>query len=102
MRRLPLQLLTAAAFASAVSFGVSAGQGSAARPHPQVHVTNRPNLITGTGFGTGTSSAEARNRAIEDLETNYFGCTNIAVLHDTEGSNGIWSAEVTATCGGIQ
>ncbi len=104
MRRLPIQLLTAAAFASAISLiGVSAGQASAtARPHPGVHVANRPNLITGTGFGTGHTSAAARDTAIVDLDMNYFGCTNIFVVFDTQGSNGIWSAEVSATCGGIQ
>jgi hypothetical protein len=58
--------------------------------------------IVGHGFGSGSTSAAAKQAATNDLEDNYFGCSVPILIFDTQGSNGIWSAEVGANCQGVR
>lgn len=58
--------------------------------------------IVAHGYGKGSTSLAAENAAKSDLENSYFGCDIPILISDTQGSNGIWSAEVGANCQGFR
>ncbi len=99
MSKIRIQLLAAtAAIATArLIGGTTAWASTTAHPHGQV--TARPDTtIVGTGFGQGATAAKAEHAAQVDLVSNYNGCQLPPnLVYDTD-SNGLWSAEVSATC----
>ncbi len=91
----------AAALLAAASLTVGlAGQAAvAAQSRHDTHYD-----IIGYGYGTGSTSLAAKEAAEDSLEGDYYGCTPPLgdLVYDTEGSNGIWSAEVDANCEGLR
>jgi hypothetical protein len=86
MSRLRIKLLAATTLVAAATF---AG-GSAAWAD-----------VGATEWGTGPTAAAAESAAIHFLHDDYNGCGQIALLSDTQNSDGTWTAEISAVCRGF-
>jgi hypothetical protein len=101
MGRLRIAVPVAAALAATALFagGTVASASATARPHVQAQV--RPDNFQGQGLGDGPTAAAARLDAKENLVGTFSGCIQpFVLLYDTEDSDGIWWAEMVATCSG--
>jgi hypothetical protein len=101
MSRIWFGSLTAAAVIAATSFlgGTTVWASATAHSPVHAHVTAQPEVFEAHGFGQGPTAAAAKTAASDDLRGNYRGCaTPFALNYDTQGPDGMWSAEVSTSC----